>query len=251
MMVYVTGDIHGEIGFDKLEKLPANCESLIILGDFGLIFDQVETMMERHLFSILESKDITFYVVDGNHENFHRLNSYPRIKRNGGMVGKIRDNIFHLRRGNIYTIDGKTVFVMGGGLSVDKKYRTENISWWKEEEPSKQEIENAIVNLNKVGRKVDYILTHSCPASIKKYLNGHFVLSGFADTKGSSDSITEYFLDELLDVEFKVWYFGHYHTNIIIEDDDLGRFVGLYNNVIPFEWFERLIGGYSFDWLYI
>ena len=251
MMVYLTGDLHGEIDFPKINRIPSNCDKLIILGDFGVIFEPDETEMERNLLNRLEKLEIPILFIDGNHENFTRLNAFPRENKFGNEVGIIRNNIFHLLRGNIYNVDDNKIFVMGGGLSIDKKYRTENISWWKEEEPSREEIENAFNSLEAVNNKVDYIFTHSIPSKLKSYLKGSFIENGFYDSKGSSHSYTERFLDELLNIEFKIWYFGHYHTNIMIEDETYGKFVGLYEELVPLGYFDRLIGQYNFDWIYI
>jgi len=242
MMVYLTGDLHGEIDFPKINRIPSNCDKLIILGDFGVIFEPDETEMERNLLNRLEKLEIPILFIDGNHENFTRLNAFPRENKFGNEVGIIRNNIFHLLRGNIYNVDDNKIFVMGGGLSIDKKYRTENISWWKEEEPSREEIENAFNSLEAVNNKVDYIFTHSIPSKLKSYLKGSFIENGFYDSKGSSHSYTERFLDELLNIEFKIWYFGHYHTNIMIEDETYGKFVGLYEELVPLGYFDRLIG---------
>ena len=57
---------------------------------------------------------------------------------------------------------------MGGARSIDKPFRTEFLSWWKEEEPSGQEYDEGIVNLEKVDFNVDYILTHDAPSHIVK-----------------------------------------------------------------------------------
>ncbi len=251
MMVYLTGDLHGEIDFYKINRIPPDCEKLIILGDFGVIFDPDETETEKNLLNKLEKLEIPILFIDGNHENFTRLNAFPRENKFENEVGVIRNNIFHLLRGNIYNIDDNKIFVMGGGLSIDKKYRTENISWWKEEEPSREEIENAFNSLEAVNNTVDYIFTHSMPSKLKSYLKGSFIENGFYDSKGSSHSYTEKFLDELLNIEFRIWYFGHYHTNIIIEDEKYGKFVGLYEEFVPLGYFDRLIGQYNFDWIYI
>lgn len=55
--------------------------------------------------------------IDGTHENFSLLNGYGVSEWNGGKVHKIYDNLYHLMRGQIYNIDGKSVFTMGGGES--------------------------------------------------------------------------------------------------------------------------------------
>jgi hypothetical protein len=40
------------------------------------------------------------------------------------------------------------------------------ISWWAEELPSDEEIQNAEKNLAKIDYKVDYVISHCAPQSI-------------------------------------------------------------------------------------
>lgn len=63
--------------------------------------------------------------IDGNHENFDKLYSYPVETWYGGKVHKI---VIHLMRGEVYSIEGSSIFVMDGGYSIDKYRRTEGIS---------------------------------------------------------------------------------------------------------------------------
>ena len=98
--------------------------------------------------------------LDGNHENFDLLNQYPVVDYLGGKAHKISENIYHLMRGEIFTIDGNKYFCMGGAESTDKEGRQEHISWWKEEIPSYAEMKHGMDNLEKHNWEVDYILTH-------------------------------------------------------------------------------------------
>ena len=59
--------------------------------------------------------------MDGNHENFDILYKYPVEKWNDGKIHRITPNIVHLMRGEIYSIEGKTIFTFGGGTTVDKE----------------------------------------------------------------------------------------------------------------------------------
>lgn len=130
----------------------------------------------------------------------------------GGRVHKIRRNVIHLMRGEIYCIDGSTVFVMGGGYSLDKYRRTEGVSWWSEEMPSEAEYSNALYNLERVNYRVDYIITHTAPSETVSYLS---TFQSF----GIMNNITEefpltVFLDEIQrKVEYRHWYFGHFHVD--------------------------------------
>ena len=129
----------------------------------------------------------------------------PVEKWNGGKIHRIRKNVIHLMRGQVYEIDGKKLFSMGGAYSRDKYMRYENLSWWKEELPNDAEYKEAISNLKEAGNKVDYIVSHTAPREIirrmGKYPDAHDMeLTGFL----------EWIMHE---VEFEHWYFGHWHTD--------------------------------------
>ena len=207
-MIYITGDTHGYRNrFDELieqgELEWDENDVFIICGDFGYIFANGPS--EHAFLDELEKKPYTICFCDGNHENFPAIYSFPCEKWNGGKVHRIRKNIVHLMRGQVYTIDGKKFFSMGGAYSRDKYMRYENLSWWKEELPNDAEYKEAISNLRENANKVDYIITHTAPREIirrmGKYPDVHDMeLTGFFD----------WIMHE---VEFKRWFFGHWHTD--------------------------------------
>ena len=152
-----------------------------------------------------ETEDTTIAFVDGNHENFPKIYAYPCEHWNGGKIHKIRHNIFHLMRGQIYTIEGNTFFVMGGAYSIDKYRRTEGVSWWQQELPNKEEYNEAIQNLEKENMSVDYILTHTAPTEIIRKM-GHAPDLHDRELCGFLEWI-------MYEAHFKKWYFGHWHTD--------------------------------------
>lgn len=73
------------------------------------------------------------------------------------------DGIYHLMRGEIFTMENQTIFTFGGAASVDKQYRTPSISWWEQENSTSEEQSYAIENLKKHNFNVDYVITHQAP----------------------------------------------------------------------------------------
>jgi hypothetical protein len=67
----------------------------------------------------LEEKPFTTLFGSGNHENFDLLAEYPVEDWHGGKVQRIRPSVIHLMRGQVYSIQGKTFFTMGGASSHD------------------------------------------------------------------------------------------------------------------------------------
>lgn len=213
-MIFITGDTHGEIELKRLSRKRwekgaslSKKDFLIVAGDFGLIFSPVQSNAEKYWTAFLEGKQWTTLFVDGNHENHKKLNNLPRVEKFGGVVGKYTDNIFHLRRGEVYEIGGKKIFVFGGAASTDRLGRIEGVDWWPEEVPNHAEMENALCNLERHGNKVDTIITHTCPSSVAQ--------AWLAEKNFSSKdplATTERFLEEVSKtVEYKKWYFGHWH----------------------------------------
>ena len=122
MAIFITGDTHGDftrfkksIFYEQAELTKDDC--VIITGDFGGIWDGGAE--ERHWLDWLEAKPFTTLFVSGNHENFDLLAEFPTEDWHGGKVQCIRPSVIHLMRGQIYDIQGKTFFTMGGASSHD------------------------------------------------------------------------------------------------------------------------------------
>ena len=207
-MVYITGDTHGDISWFKNPKLKKLGEKdiLIVCGDFGFLWD-INNPKEQKNLEALKSKKYTICFVDGAHENFDILNSYTPYRWKGGNAHKIADNIFHLMRGEIFTLDGKTFFVMGGGESDDRDMREDGISWWEDEMPNGEEIKNAEDNLKTAEYKVNYILTYEAPAIAKDFMKLH--------TKEAAriTPLNTYLQNLTKSVDYYHWYFGSLHTD--------------------------------------
>lgn len=217
-----------------------------MLGDFGVIWDKNERRSEKYKLDSLDKKPFTTVFVEGNHENHKRLNSYPVSIWNGGRVHKIRPNVIHLMRGEIFNIEETRFFTFGGAAShdvqdgileydngkwLDKAYELENqgkfnfrvkdVSWWEEELPNEREMKCGFHRLEEVGNKVDFILTHS-PSTSDLYLIG-----------GSKccyrpDILTNYLEEVKSKVEYKKHFFGHMHMNYAVNDKD----ICLYDQII-------------------
>ena len=234
-MIYITGDIHGNPSRLSTDIFPEQKEMtkedfLILLGDFGLVWDyKGESKNEKYWLNWLENKPFTTLFIDGNHECFQRLNAYPTEKWNGGNASFIRPSVIHLKRGQVFNLQGKKFFTFGGAKSHDisdgilepgdkrikewnkdyyKMFRINCVSWWKEELPSQEEMDEGIRNLAKENNKVDYILTHCPPTEILMYM--------IPWTKYKGDYLAEYLQKIMKNVEYKNWLFAHMHENINI-----------------------------------
>lgn len=246
-MIWLTGDLHGgetawHISSSKFKEGKRG-DIVICLGDLGGVWFHDYHTNEKHqrredffLDSQLRQRFL-WLAIDGNHENFARLfgGEFPLVELFGGRACKIREHVYYLKRGEVFTIDGKTFLAMGGAMSHDKEPattrnatgkprlwpgRTEGIDWWHEEIPSADDFENACRNLDKVSWRVDHVLSHTCPVSQRLLFGG----------QGRPIDPTETMLQELLDrgLQFEAWHFGHYHL-----ERQVDRFICHYDRVRP------------------
>ena len=245
MLIY-TGDTHGD--FFKLDFLADGGEwtkddYVIICGDFGGVWDGTEA--EKKVLKELDDLPFTVLFVSGNHENYDLLETYPITEWHGGKVQFISDSVIHLMRSQVYEICGRKIFTFGGASSHDiddgilepddpdfygkrkrldamrAMYRINHFSWWKQELPSQEEMEEGIRNLEKHNWKVDHIVTHCAPTSLI------YAMTSIAEP----DLLTDYLEEIKRKCEFKSWFFGHYHR----DRDVWGKFTVLYDEFCVFE----------------
>lgn len=240
-MIYVTGDTHGDFGgrfnvknFPEQKELTKE-DYVIICGDFGGIWDVGEEGKgEKYWLDWFAERPYTLLFVDGNHENFDRLYTYPEKEWHGGFVHEIRPSVLHLMRGQVFEICGKKIFTFGGASSHDisggilekddpyfkrKKrrlerdwlpYRINHISWWKEELPSQEEMDEGMKNLEKHNYTVDYIITHCAATDTQDLIK----------PQNGTDIMTDYLQKIKNIVQYEKWFFGHYHTDRMINEKE-------------------------------
>lgn len=206
-MIYITGDTHGDIDYKKLlalkEKELSYDDYLIICGDAGICWSPKSF---PYFLDLYRDIGCTIIFVDGNHENFDMLEQAPLVEFKGALMHRVDNHIFHVLRGEIMTIENKTFLCLGGACSIDKIYRTPHQSWWPQEEINQHDIDNAICNLEKTNNKVDYVITHCCDTKT--------VLSAFYFKRDiCTDQLM--FIDKI--VNYKHWFFAHYHYDRIID----------------------------------
>lgn len=236
--VYITGDTHS-FWMERLnmnvfpeQKEMTKDDYVIICGDFG-VWDN--SKREKYNLDWLESKNFSTLFVDGNHSNFDILDNLPVEEWNGGKISRIRPSVIHLKRGEIFNINGKKFFTFGGASSHDisdgildpvkdkdlikkwnkdytKMFRVNHVSWWSCELPSQEEMDNGFKNLEKHNWTVDYVITHSPPASVLALI-GH----GIYD----QDILTKYLEDVRSRINFKRHYMGHMHINRQLNERDI------------------------------
>ena len=245
-MIYITGDTHSDFRRFSRRVFPEQADMtkedyVIIAGDFGGIWysleDSIHQRMERYNLDELDDRSFTTLFIPGNHENYDRLMSdeFPVEEWNGVMVKKIRPSILMLMRGEMYNIDGAKIFAFGGASSHDvsdgildssdpdwrKKakdlerrgkyyFRVKGLSWWPAELPTEEEMLHGLDVLDTNNWKTDFVITHCAPSSTQALLGFH-----------GNDCLTRY-LDEVhARLDYRKWFFGHYHDNRNMNAQDI------------------------------
>lgn len=211
-MIYVTGDTHGHRNFYKLlefSKMHPNLNKndfVIIAGDFGAVWNERTLKQDLEPY---EKLPFSVLFVDGNHENFDLLNSYPIEWWRGGKIHRIKPSIIHLLRGQVFGIEGKRIFTFGGANSRDKNKRIEHVSWWKEEVPNEEEFIEAKNNLQRYNNEVDYVIMHSTPAIALRRL---YVESNWNSKYLQHNNQVSCALENILSqIKAKIYFSGHQH----------------------------------------
>lgn len=216
MALYITGDTHGVddiqrvvIWYQVNEYRLTEDDILIICGDTCI--DHFYGAPEhKQALPIFDKMKITVAYVDGNHENFEKLNSREIEEWNGGKIHRHSDNVIHLIRGQIYNIDGVKILTIGGATSPDKNRRILGLDYFKEEDIQFCDTEEALNNLEKHNNEVDLIITHTIG---KEFIYKRMYRDVHADENymGAINNFLDYINDI---VKHKAWYFGHFHMDI-------------------------------------
>lgn len=227
-MIYITGDKHGNFNSFLMEGFEPN-SSFICLGDSGINYflDKKENNKKKELNNL----GYKFYLIRGNHEA--RPQTLPNIIKawNYEICGSVYyefeyPNIIYLIDGEEYIFNNHKCLIIGGAYSVDKYYRLAcGYQWFKDEQLSIEEQDKI---LNKVsGKNYDFIFSHTCPY---EWRPTDLFLSSIDQT--SVNNSMELFLSDIIkNVNFKLYCFGHYHT----DRKERKNVYQLYHNIIPLE----------------
>ena len=251
-MIYITGDTHNTEDMSNLSsknmKLCCmeqgvdfhNITHAIVLGDFGLPW-RSDCMIDeegihpvdhtdRYLLKWYNQKPFKILAVMGNHDNYDVIEKLPNVEMFGAKVLKVSDNVFYLKRGETYTIENKRFLVLGGAMSDDKAWRKPHESWWPQEEWSEEEKEACLAKLEKE-KQFDYVLSHT-GSSAGIALTDDF----FKNEKNMREVLKDstVMFNNKVDsiVDYKKWFFGHWHSDWGYENYKESKYVPLYHQGI-------------------
>ncbi len=223
--VYITGDMHGDIErlYDKEFRKLKKGDILIVCGDFGYIFDGKG--LEKDVIKFFSNRKFITAFVEGTHDNLDVINRSRVTVWKGGKVHRIKGNLLHLMRGQIFNIEGNTYFTFGGGESIDKDMRVAKGLWWREEEATPIQMADGARRLDEEGCTVDYIITHEPPSLVK---------SSMLLRNGNIDRVNKlngYFEELARSLKFEHWFFGSMHEDRSITE----HYTCVFKKLIPID----------------
>ena len=153
--VAVVGDIHGnfrwlDIAARAVQKLAPDITTMLQLGDWAMDPDTTDEALDGTGIERI-------YVTLGNHEPWDQIT--PLLDAHPGAAIRVSHITWLLPRPAHLTIGGRQVLSLGGATSVDRAWRQEGVSWWKDEEITAEHVSTAIA-----AGPADLMLTHESPA---------------------------------------------------------------------------------------
>ena len=191
------GDVHGDIfNLEKVFKkaVSEDCKNIIQLGDFGFGFPSY-TLFHSQIEQLIERYKIPLYFLKGNHDNHEILNKYTSIT-------ELSKDYYFIPNGVEFSFDGVSFIAYGGAYSIDKKFRTEGVDFWRDEEISISDVYNS------KGKVADIMLTHDTPytSNIMDYMVLLPIEEAMENRKKLQAIVEE--------IKPKKIFHGHYHSRI-------------------------------------
>lgn len=156
--IAIAGDWHADTDYavGAIEHAARRDATVLLhLGDFGYNFtDHFLDSLDR----ALDRCGIVLGFIDGNHENFDRLYSWP-VDADG--LRQLREHVVHLPRGFRWQWAGTRCLALGGAYSIDRFLRKPGRSWWAQECVTARQARDA-----GIAGTVDVMFCHDCPAGI-------------------------------------------------------------------------------------
>lgn len=198
MKILVMGDVHAEWGLLNTVINKKNPDIILQCGDFGY-FPHIDDIALKE--DDIKNPNTKIYWCPGNHENWDELDRF------GYNITEIKENIFYCPFGTVLELpDKRKVLFVGGAESIDKMYRTEGYSWWKNEIITNDDMDYFYDNI-KNPQEIDIVISHTCPTKFTLVGSG-----GLGRMSAKSVDPSKKALDIVLEeCKPSLWFFGHYH----------------------------------------
>ena len=164
----------------------------LALGDIG-IFDEKDVEAFGNI-------PLLHRILPGNHDQPALIKTIPNCIGYSGYIKEME------------------MFYVGGGFSIDRKYRTFKVDWWPDEELSTQELQELIIQFADVKPRI--MVSHECPTIAKAAAITNIDKLGIVSrTEAALQAMFE-------DWQVDLWVFAHMHSRT---EQKFGktRFIGL------------------------
>lgn len=209
MLIFI-GDIHGEFEelAHRLTVRRIKDSVLVQVGDFGLGFSgkEKEELNIESLNKTLSEGNNLLYAIRGNHDDPSYFEKWQKI----GNIRLVPDY-------SVLELEGYTVFLAGGAISIDRAIRVQGKNYWKEEE-FVFDADRLEVALKEV-KNVDIVVTHTAPTEFWP-----FKINSLVQAYARRDDNLIFQLARERELHSKLlkhltskftpthWYYGHFHT---------------------------------------
>lgn len=228
--IFFLGDVHGNLSdfFKKIEKYDIKDCYVIQVGDLGFSFEMVKTKeiylqslteslqskegyldIVNHYNDIFKERNIEFFAIRGNHDNPSYFLGYEEFTLS---------NFRFISDYSVLKINERNILFIGGAISIDRKTRKRNISYW--------ENEKFFFDLEKIKsiRNIDTVVTHTAPnflSSLK--IKDDSLVHHYAERDGDllgdlnkeSYLLCELYKELSKNNKIKSWMYGHFHSPMI------------------------------------
>lgn len=186
-MITLIGDAHGKLA--DYRAITRTCDYSVQLGDMAFNYNH------------LEGVDPDFHkFFGGNHDNYDH---YPTVRHSLGEFGE-------------FELNKTKFFFVRGAFSIDKKYRIEGASWWRNEELTINQCKQALKLYQRI--KPDLVLTHDCPTAICDVISNPNILIDYGFDPKTFSTRTQELLQDMLDYHKPSrWFFGHHHKSVQVK----------------------------------
>lgn len=204
--VFLMGDVHGKsaalmhsIENDINATMPhihdGQDKNLILLGDVCMGLYLPITMQMLSAFERLTKDGWKVFIIRGNHDDPYFW------KGSGGAAIPLQDN-------TIITINGKRVYIAGGGLSLDRSIRRQGKDYWPEE------MLYVPAGVQRTAGKVDIILSHTGPTPPLRAYSSDKEAWKLRDPGLEEELERERIhIERLASLNPDYWIYGHFHHN--------------------------------------
>lgn len=160
--VLLIGDMHGNTGaaFDVLDyAADVGVDLVLQVGDYGWWpRDLGGQKFIRKVESRLALRGLDLWWIDGNHEDFDRLEARP-VDADGRR--QLSDHVWHLPRGFRWRWGDVNWVAVGGAASVDKYRLIKDKDWFAAEELTDEQADLIVA-----GGPADVVVAHDAPLGV-------------------------------------------------------------------------------------